>query len=292
VTASRGILWIAAAALLVLAWGLPGAVSGATPNGVTAADLRPAPADAGRDRGRVFHDGCLVDQTSTATRRCVYGKRDSRTTVVLFGDSEAMQFFPPLLRIARSRGWRLVTRLRAGCTPALVKFAGRCDRWRDATLDLIARRDRPNLVVVTSGVVYRVVRNRRRLSTRASARWMRKGYTRTLRRLRRTGARVAVMKDTPRSPVDIPDCVLRHPERLDRCAFSAGQPTNRVFDKRAAASVRGAKLINPTPVVCPGRSCHAVAGDVLVYRDDVHFTATFMASLTPWLRARLPEPNH
>jgi hypothetical protein len=258
---------------------------------VTAGDLRPTPTQADGDRGRVFSDGCLVDQQRTATKRCVYGKRRSPVTAVLFGDSEAMQFFPPLVRIARSRGWRLVTRLRAGCTPADVKFSFRCDRWRDRTLGRIARRDRPNLVVVTGGVAYTVVRNGRRLSSRGSAPSLRRGYARTLRRLRRSGARVAVIKDTPRSPRAIPECVLRHRRRPDRCSFSRSQPTNRAFDRRAAAGVSGARLLDPTPVVCPGATCPAVTGDVLVYRDHVHFTATFAATLTRWLRERLPKPK-
>jgi hypothetical protein len=277
----------AALAVAAAAVALGGAQSLAS---VTAADLRPAPQDAGSDRGRVYHDGCLVERESTKPKRCVYARPSSHTTVVLFGDSEAMQFFPPLLRIAREHGWRLVTRLRAGCGPPAVFFGARCNKWRKRTLRLITRRDRPELVVTTGGVAYTVVRNGRRLSSRASAPWLRRGYVRTLRRLRRAGARIAVIKDTPRSPRHIPRCVLAHPRHPSRCDFSRHQPTNRVFDREAARRVRGATLADPTPVVCPGRTCPVVFGDVLVYRDHVHFTATFTATLTSWLRERLPRP--
>jgi hypothetical protein len=231
-----------------------------------------------------------VDQKLQKAKRCVYAKRRSRTTVVLFGDSEAMQFFPPLLRIARSRGWRLVTRLRAGCAPPDIQFSFRCDGWRDETLRLIERRDRPDLVVVTGGVAYTAIRGGRRLSSKASEPWLLRGYVRTLRRLRRSRAPVAVIEDTPRSPHDIPDCVREHPRRPNRCSFSRRQPTNRAFDERAARRVSGARLLDPTPVVCP-RRCPAAVDDVLVYRDHVHFTATFAATLTPWLRERLPRPR-
>ena len=280
---------VAVAAAVALACGIAAGAGGVP--AVTAVELRPAPKEASDDRGRVFRDGCLVDQQSRATRRCTYANRRSETRVLLFGDSEAMQFFPPLLRISRSRGWRLMTRLRAGCTPAAIRFSHRCDDWRRRSLRLIERSDHPDLVVVTGGVAYEAVRNRRRLSSKASGRWLRRGYVRTLRRLRRTGAHVAVIRDTPRPPHKIPGCVLRHPERPDRCDFSRRQPTNRAFDKRAARSVRGARLLDPTPVVCPGGTCTAVADDVLVYRDHVHFTATFAATLTPWLREHLPRPR-
>jgi hypothetical protein len=277
----------AAAALAIALVGI--ARADAAP--VTAADLRPSPEQATHDRGRAYRDGCLVDQRSSAARRCVYGTRGSGTTVVLFGDSEAMQFFPPLLSIAQSRGWRLITRLRAGCVPADIKFSFRCDSWRKRSLSLIRRRDRPDLVVTTGGVAYRAIRDGRRLSSRASKGWMRRGWVHTLQRLRGSGARVALIKDTPRSPRNVPACVIQHPGRLDSCAFTRRQPTNRDFDRRAARRVSGVSLLDPTDLVCPGRTCPAVSGDVLVYRDSVHFTATFAATLTPWLGERLPDPT-
>jgi len=281
----RAVLGAAAGAAIALASVLHGGASAST-----GAELRPSPQEATDDRGQVYVDGCLVDQATRTTKRCLYAKRGSSTTVVLFGDSEAMQFFPPLLRIARARGWRLVTRLRAGCVPAEIRFSFRCDDWRERTLRLIRQRDRPDLVVVTGGVAYRAIRHSRRLSSAASAPWLKRGWVRTLKRLRRSGARVALIKDTPRAPRDIPSCVLEHPRRPQRCSFARRQPTNRVFDRRAARRVHGVKLVDPTPVVCPGGRCHAVAGDVLVYRDSVHFTATFAATLTPWLERELPDP--
>jgi hypothetical protein len=50
-----------------------------------------------------------------------YGERGSSTTVVLFGDSHAMQYFPALERIAARRRWRLVNLTKGGCPPARVR---------------------------------------------------------------------------------------------------------------------------------------------------------------------------
>ena len=38
----------------------------------------------------------------------------------------------------------------------------------------------------------------------------------------------------------------------------------------------------------PRELCPAVIGDVLVYRNSGHLTATYARSLTPWLSRRLP----
>ncbi len=62
------------------------------------------------------------------------------------------------------------------------------------------------------------------------------------------------------------------------------------FNARAAAEVEGASLIDATPMVCPGKTCPAVIGDVLVYRNGAHLTRTYVRSLSPWLGERLPEP--
>jgi len=78
----------------------------------------PAPADAGDDRSRAFHDGCLVPFVATRSPACVYGAKRSATTVVLLGDSHALHYFPALDRVARHRGWRLVVLTKAGCAPA------------------------------------------------------------------------------------------------------------------------------------------------------------------------------
>ena len=60
---------------------------------------------------------------------------------------------------------------------------------------------------------------------------------------------------------------------------------------RVAEEVEGVRLIDPTPIACPEKECPAVIGDVLVYRNGAHLTATYVRTLTPWLDKQLPEPH-
>jgi hypothetical protein len=46
------------------------------------------------------------------------------------------------------------------------------------------------------------------------------------------------------------------------------------------AAAEGIGFIDPTPWVCPSSPCPAVLGNLLVYRDAGHLTATFAAALT------------
>ncbi|NLT07848.1 MAG: hypothetical protein GXY03_16290 [Solirubrobacterales bacterium] len=255
----------------------------------SAKSLEPAPGDAFDDRGQLAADGCMVEQHEYRFPKCVYGDKRSRKTVVLFGDSQAMHWFPALVRVARERGWRLIGRVRAGCPPAAIRFSGRCDRWRAETLRRIERHDEPDLVVTGSGVVYGAIVGGRRLGSKASAKHLRKGYARTMRRLRRTGAQVAVMKTLSWAPNRIVSCVRDHPRKLRRCAFDRKQPTNRAFEARAAKRVKGARLIDARDAVCLKRICPAVTDGLIVYRDPKHLSATYARTLSNWLDARLPR---
>jgi hypothetical protein len=198
-------------------------------------------------------------------------------------------WFPALERVAERRDWRLVVLTRAGCAIADVRFSNRCDAWREHAQRRIEQRERPALVVVatSTSMSVGVVVGGRRLSQGDSVPHLRRGLERTLRRLRATGARVIVIKDLPRSPHDVPDCVSREPSRLERCAFRREQPGERAFDAQSAAAVDGAHAVDPAPVVCPRDVCPAVMGNALVYRDDNHFTATFARTLSAWLDAEL-----
>lgn len=200
-----------------------------------------------------------------------------------------MHWFPALERLAERRDWRLVVLTRAGCAIGDVRFSNRCDAWREHAQRRIERRERPELIVVatSTSMSVGVVVGGRRLSQADSVPHLRRGLERTLRRLRATGARVIVIKDLPRSPHDVPDCVSREPSRLERCAFRREQPAERAFDAQSAAAVDGAHAVDPAPVVCPRDVCPAVMGNALVYRDDNHFTATFARTLSPWLYTEL-----
>jgi hypothetical protein len=252
--------------------------------------LRPVPQAAKDDRGRLYEDGCLVRQTERSSPACVYGNPRASRTVVLFGNSHAMHWFPALERVAKRRDWRLVALTRAGCAIGEVRFSDRCDAWREETLRRIERRERPGMVIVATSTAMSVgvVVDGERLDPDDSVPHVRDGLEQTLRRLRSTGARVLVIKDLPRSPHDVPDCVSRQPDRLESCAFRHEQPRHRAFDEQSTAAVEGAEAIDPAPVVCPDGLCPAVMGNALVYRDDNHFTGTFAATLSPWLDGELP----
>ena len=266
----------------------------------TADAVRPNPREAKDLRPRMYADGCHLDAPDVKTPECVYGNPSSETTVVLFGDSHAMQWFPALNTLAKERDWRLVGLSKSACPPAEVTLYNRslrreyreCDEWRQRTLERITEEERPAMVVTSSLTTYRARENGKRLERDASVAAFEEGYVSTLEKLRRTRTRIVVIKDVPHPDKNIPECVSRSLDRLEDCAF----PRSEALDyppanTHAAKKVEGVRLIDPTPVLCPEKTCPAVIGDVLVYRNDSHITTTYARTLSSWLGKRLPDPG-
>jgi peptidoglycan/LPS O-acetylase OafA/YrhL len=259
--------------------------------------IRPNPLRARDDRSRAFYDGCLVGIDGTNSNRCLYGDPHGHRTLILFGDSHAMQYFPALEALAESRHWRLITLTKAECTPGEVKIRSmvadreysQCDDWREDALKRIETADPKTATVVMSGdTVYTPYDSEgQELSGEAGAAAMESGYLSTLKRINRVGLKTIVIKDLPASTSDVPSCVSEDLSHLESCAFRRVVDKTKEFDVRAAESAPGTHLIDLTPEVCPARLCRAVIGDALVYRDKSHLTATFARTLAPGLERRL-----
>ena len=260
----------------------------------------PQKAETKANRPQMYADGCHLDAPETKSPECVYGDPSSDTTVVLFGDSHAMQWFPALNEIARERDWRLVGLTKSACPPAEVHIYNgtlrrayrECDEWRERTLERIMQDEKPSLVVTSSLPAYKPREDGKRLHGEARKQALVKGYVSTLERMRSAGAPVALIEDVPHPNKNVPQCVSRFLDRLQECATPRSEALG--FPKvntRAAGEVDGVRLIDPTPMICLKKTCPAVIGDALVYRNGAHLTATYVRTLTPWLAERLPEPQ-
>ena len=260
----------------------------------TVAAIRPDLKHANDDRGPSFADGCHIkNDPRVRSPKCAYGDVHSSTRVVLWGDSHALQYAPGMMALAKQRGWRLESLTMAGCTVADVHLKPQCDRWRANEMRRI-QHERPALVVVTSGTVDRYEvddDNGHHLDRRHSQPLLVAGMKRTLRRLRATGAKVVVLRDQGKVPFDPVDCVSAHRRHLAKCAFTPRRPESQAFDAVAARAVPGVRLVDPLGYLCEedDRHCPAVVGNVLVYRNTYHISATFSKTLAPWLGRKLPK---
>ncbi len=268
----------------------------------SAESVRPVPSGKGSrsDRGAVWDEGCMVEPEETQSGECVFGRPGGRRTVVLLGDSHAMHFFGMVERVAEKRDWRVVALNKAGCppfdTPVFNPKVGRefeeCRVWRERALQRIERDERPAVVFVAGSIWHKSMRDERIVSGPENVAALQQGYERVLARLAVTGARIIALKDLPKAPHDMTDCVAANMGDLKQCAFDQFGAEPDHFDVRAARRVDGVEPVDLSPAICAKGTCYGVIRNALVYRDNDHITWTFARTLAPWLERELDRDKN
>ncbi|OGO58286.1 MAG: hypothetical protein A2Z32_04810, partial [Chloroflexi bacterium RBG_16_69_14] len=252
-------------------------------------DVRPTLAKARTDEERLRRDGCLAFEGATRPRDCVYGDKGAAFTVALVGDSHAAQWFPALERVARTRGWRILTFVKVACpfvdmrvrNISLKREYGECAAYNDATIARL-REARPDITIVSMSrfAIHPVFERDATVAAQAAA---------LARMLERIPGRAAVLVDTPDGGRDIPACLSRHVADVRACAIARKVAFARSLGaiERAATQATGATLIDLTSRVCRAEPCPVVVDGMIVFRDIRHLTATFSRSLAPDLERQL-----
>jgi peptidoglycan/LPS O-acetylase OafA/YrhL len=255
------------------------------------ANVQPPLAAAGADKATPFLDGCDNTYTDAVVHECAYAATGSRTTIVLFGDSHATQYFPALDFIAEVRHWRLVVLSKTTCppfeltlfSPVLDRTYSECDQWREAAFVRIAR-ERPALVVLGAARHYDPSYH----FSVYGPEWL-AGIRASVERLRGLGVPVMVLGPTPKPPFDVPSCVSGHLNDVQACATPLAQAINLQGRRaeRVVAERAGARYVDVASWMCVDDTCPAIVGNLLVYRDDNHLTTGYAAWLTPVIDAEI-----
>ncbi|WP_420029090.1 SGNH hydrolase domain-containing protein [Leucobacter chromiireducens] len=246
--------------------------------------LTPSLVEAENDNPQVYADGCHLEPSDSTPKPCSYGE-PAGALIVLAGDSHAAQWFTPLQRIAEERGFHLVSLTKSSCpiTQSEINLSGtdrsysECAEWNRGVQDYVEK-NRPELVI-TSALEDYVPHTTQSLSS---------GFASSWKRFEKSGTRVAVLVDTPYMNSRVPDCLAQNQSNPSVCSTprDVALPTTRTQLAEAAASVPGVSLIDLTDLICPGEACAPIIGDVLVYRDQHHLSASYSRSLAPFLGER------
>ena len=238
---------------------------------------------------RIIADGCELGFGRDQIKPCISGDRGSHTTVVLFGDSHAGQWFDALNWISNRRHWRMVVMTKEGCTPAEVTFRddpnSLCARWREKAKARIARLH-PALVIVSwARWMEPLASQKAGVLTGYGGPWQ-DGAAAIFQFLRRSAKQVIFISDTPYLPQSAPDCVAGHLSDVRRCTTKRSDAT--VLPAIKAAELRIAKQeqinsIDPTSWFCAPRVCPVIVGNILVYHDKSHMTTEWSRFIAPVL---------
>jgi peptidoglycan/LPS O-acetylase OafA/YrhL len=246
-------------------------------------------------------DGCQKGYLDTAdppdVSTCTFGS--GGRSVYVIGDSMATALSPAVLRAARGLDVRVTLMARASCTLATgvtvhkseVGGAYRaCDRFRESLLRHLER-VRPDAVVMvnSNGSAERQVDDRGRV-TPASG-WMpatTDGLVETVRRLESRGIAVVLVENPakPGDDVDRGTACLLDGRGVEDCGFRH-TPSVGAYERAYRRLGGEVPLVRVNTHACPGNRCVPVVGDLVVWRDDSHFTASFATTLAPAFSAAL-----
>ncbi|GAA4803140.1 hypothetical protein GCM10023200_45460 [Actinomycetospora chlora] len=204
-----------------------------------------------------------------------------RRRVVVVGDSHSQQYAGALEETARVRGWQVLSILRGACpfstASETVPGSPGCVAWNAAAIAEIVRM-RPDAVLTTA------TRDARPGLTESTP----PGFVAAWRALGRAGIPVLAVRDNPRFATAPAACVAAHGQDAPAC----GVPRAAVL--APAAPYRLLPDVPPTvsfldvgDYLCGPVTCPPVVGNVLVYADDNHLSATFTRTLAPVLADRL-----
>lgn len=252
----------------------------------------PNPLNAQDDRAQVYDDGCRTSQTDVEARACSYGNPDGSFHVVLAGDSYAVHWLPALEQYAIDRNWRITVFNKSACVFADVVLErwGRdyheCVEWNKRAMAKIVALN-PDLFLtgqLPAHEVHKIDGEDERVDALVE------GYKKHWLTLSSKGIPVLAIRETPRMDFDGPECVATHSDyasvcrtkRLDALDFTS------TFE-RAVKEVPTAELIDLNDVFCGEEYCDAIIGNILVYRDRGHMTATFVRSMAPILGAKIND---
>jgi len=242
------------------------------------------------DIAEVYRLGCHGNESKTEPVPCEFGAPESDRVLAVAGDSHAAQWIPALKILADRHGWRLQAYTKSSCPFVLETTFLRqqpylaCLEWNRRLLEQL-RAEPPDVLVTSQYVGHLVVGSKGRPD---SAERFAHSLADSWSSLQAAGTTIVAMRDTPRIGFDVVDCMARAGDDFESCAISRSEAFSYPDPVLKAAGLsRDAVLVDLSDDICHADKCRPVVGDVLVYRDPNHLTATYVRTLVPALEARL-----
>ena len=248
--------------------------------------FRPTVLEAADDVPKSTNDGCISDFDNTGIINCTYGDLAATRTIALAGGSHAEHWITALDILGRQHGFKVVTYLKMGCpltterNPLVMgnnRPYPKCREWNDRVMAKLIK-DRPDFVFTTSTRPWNIKPGDVMPAT----------YIGIWKTLSANKIPILAMRDTPwlvrdGKPFIPADCLAKGGD-----AVSCGIKRSDVLSERNQTldftdQFPLLKVLDMSNAVCRDDYCRAIEGNVLLYHDAHHLSATYMRTLTPEL---------
>ena len=237
---------------------------------------------------------CMAGFEELALMPCDLGAEDGPRTVAVVGDSHATALLGMLDELGQQRDWRVVSYTRASCpfTDARRVLAEEPPKYyrvcRQNNIDveqLLVEAEEIDTVFVTA---FSSAYEWDQAPGTDFADPATDGFRALWRRLTAAGKQVVVVRDVPivKDRIETPICLDRNGGAALACANSRAAALQPDAEADAVEGApRGVRLVDLTDRFCDEELCHAVVGDVIVYRDGSHLSHEYATLLAPYLGA-------
>ena len=221
-------------------------------------------------------EGCRPPSDGVEPLGCQFGDPNGRLKVFLVGDSHAEQWVPAFDRTASDRGWNAKSFTKPGCPlfPTMILYGDTdrpfpdCLSWGQYVMRTI-QQQKPDIVILGQRDNLRAYPDDGKQVPVSGT------LVQLWRKIEALGSKVVVIADTPYWGVKPELCLAR-----DRHCSIPYRPVAGsdplVLAQRLYPHVA---LVDFNDIVCPSGDCPAVIGNVFVWRDTDHLTATYSRSM-------------
>ncbi len=226
-------------------------------------------------------EGCIADFETSEAISCEYGDLSAARTIAVAGGSHAEHWLTALDMLGLEHGFRVVTFLKMGCalTVDIMPMLGSseypgCLDWTRTVLDQVADL-RPDYVFTTST----------RPREDGPGDYTPDYYVKVWAELTSKGIPILGVRDNPWLARDgvayrAIDCLAD-----GGSATSCGIPREDALDPvnptlYASFPIPAVHPLDLTNALCDVRVCRVIEGNVLIYRDEHHLTATYMRTMS------------
>jgi peptidoglycan/LPS O-acetylase OafA/YrhL len=256
-------------------------------------NLTPSLSRANGDEPVVTVDGCMDGYTSAGAGSCVFGDVGSARNIVLFGDSHAAMWFPAVDYFANKYGYQLIAVTKATCppmklpiiSPVLGRTFTECDQW---VQNVLARIQQVHPALVLMGVArhYTSIYG----FSPYDQTWL-SAISQMVSQIKAMGSRAVLLGAIPKPPAVVPACLSSHINDAAACNMALPQVLNQagVASEKAATSAGGGTYLDVLPWFCVAQACGTTLGNIEMWRDDNHITATYASFLGPAMSAELQD---
>ncbi|GGE33557.1 acyltransferase [Halopseudomonas oceani] len=250
------------------------------------------------DAPEIYRYGCDDWYASAQVKTCHFGSKEASKVAVMWGDSIGLQWFPAIKQALDldSGEWRLEVITKSSCPivdqPIFYQRIGRiyteCSEWKKTAAAYLNKLE-PDLLLIGSAGTYDLTEEQ----------WT-EGTTRIFEEQITSAKRIAIIAPTYALGFNGVTCLMEHGGVARVQASSKDTCSSPADDKRRSNAIKGLQravdsllntaLVDLNDAVCPGQRCNAISGDLIVFRDNQHLTASFALSLADNMRDALGMP--